>query len=494
MTSVAPSDPKATRGTPWVVWALVAAVFRIAAAALVPVLPEEAYHWCYARHLSTGYYDHPPMIAWMIAMGRWLFGDTALGIRFVPVLGSLATSIALGSLSSRLHGNDAARWTVLLLAVQPATFVGSAFGFPDAPLLLFWSLSMLFVIHALQSRRAAWWPAAGAAWGAALLSKYTAFFFAGSLLLYLAVSPRDRGWLRTPWPYVAVVVGLLVFSPVLHWNATHDWASFRFQSVHRFERMESPSPAGAGVFLAAQWGAILPLTLPLAVAAAGAALRRRTPGDLLLLCLSLPMLFFFLLVGAARATHVFWPLPAYLSLVVLMGEAAARGSGRIPRLFRAGRGWILGASAVAILAVTVHVVHPFPRIPTLRGVYDWDVIAERVRGLRADLPAESFVLGVGKRYLCAAQLAFYLDAPEEVQAKNLLGEEGLQFAYWTRLERLRNRDAVVVVDGGWSPQAETLLRKRFHTVERTGEWTVFSRAGPRREQYLFFVARGYSPP
>ena len=64
---------------PWVLWTLAAAAVRVVAAFVVPVLPEEAYHWCYARHPSLSYYDHPPMIAWMIALGRLLFGDTAHG-------------------------------------------------------------------------------------------------------------------------------------------------------------------------------------------------------------------------------------------------------------------------------------------------------------------------------------------------------------------------------------------------------------------------------
>ena len=481
-------------GGSWVVWALAGSAFRIAAAGIVPALPEEAYHWCYTNHLSVGYYDHPPMIAWMIALGRAVFGDTALGIRAIPALGSIGTTLALGSLSCRLHGNDAARWTVLLFAVTPAAFVGSAFGFPDAPLLLFWSLSMLFFGKALESPRKGWWLAAGAAWGAALLSKYTACFLAASILLYLVASPRDRRWLKTPWPYLAALLGILVFSPVIYWNATHDWASFRFQAVHRFEEMEGPRPSGAGKFLLGQWGALLPLTLPLAVAAAAQAIRRRSAEDLFLLCLGLPMLLFFLLIGFTRATHVFWPLPAYLAVTILMGETAARGSGRVARFYRAGRAGILGFSAAAILAAAVHVTHPLPGIPAMRGVYDWDAIAERTRTLRSTLPADSFVLAVGKRYLCAAQLAFHLHDAGEIQAKNLLGEDGLQFAYWARPEALRQHDAVVVADAAWSPDVEVLLRKRFDSIERCGDWTVLQRPGPKQERYVFYIAKGYSPP
>src|SRR5690349_8608796 len=118
---------KISPGGSWITWALAGSAVRLVAAAVVPVLPEEAYHWCYTQHLSAGYYDHPPMIAWMIALGRLLFGNTALGIRFIPALGSLGTSLALGSLSRRLHGDDAARWTTLLFAVEPAAVIGSAF-------------------------------------------------------------------------------------------------------------------------------------------------------------------------------------------------------------------------------------------------------------------------------------------------------------------------------------------------------------------------------
>jgi hypothetical protein len=239
---------------------------------------------------------------------------------------------------------------------------------------------------------------------------------------------------------------------------------------------------------------VIPLTLPLAAVAVATALRRRSPEDRFLLCLGLPMLLFFLLIGFTRATHVFWPLPAYLAVSVLMGEAAARGSGRVAGFYRAARAGVVTLSAAALAAGVVHVVHPLPGIPPLRGVYDWDAIAEKAHQLRATLPANSFVLGVGKRYLCAAQLSFRVHDAGEIQAKNILGEDGLQFAYWARPEDLRHRDAVVVADDAWSPDLEGLLRRRFDSVERRGDWTVLPRRGAKQEHYVFYVAKGYSPP
>jgi len=91
------------------------------------------------------------------------------------------------------------------------TFLGSSFGFPDASLLLFWTLGLAFVVQAFQSGKGAWWLAAGAALGAGMLSKYTAVFLGASLTLYLLVTPKDRHWLKTPWPYLGAVVALIVF-------------------------------------------------------------------------------------------------------------------------------------------------------------------------------------------------------------------------------------------------------------------------------------------
>src|SRR5262249_6427541 len=142
--AVAPVPERPQHLPSWPVCIALAAGLRLVAALIIPVLPEESYHWLYAKHLDIGYYDHPPMVAWLIALGTAIFGDSALGIRFFPWLCSIGTAIAACQTARRLYGETAASWTALLLAVQPATFFASSFGFPDAGLLFFWSLAMAF--------------------------------------------------------------------------------------------------------------------------------------------------------------------------------------------------------------------------------------------------------------------------------------------------------------------------------------------------------------
>src|ERR1700689_1814397 len=58
-------------------------VLRFLLCGVIELLPEEAYYWTYAQHPAFGYFDHPPMVAWIITMGSTLFGHTAFGVRIV---------------------------------------------------------------------------------------------------------------------------------------------------------------------------------------------------------------------------------------------------------------------------------------------------------------------------------------------------------------------------------------------------------------------------
>src|SRR5262245_46064480 len=80
---------------------IAATVIRLVMAWIIPISPEEAYHWNFSRHLDWSYYDHPPMLAWAIAAGRLVFADTELGVRFVPLLFSIGTMVSLAWLARR---------------------------------------------------------------------------------------------------------------------------------------------------------------------------------------------------------------------------------------------------------------------------------------------------------------------------------------------------------------------------------------------------------
>src|SRR5450432_3735717 len=220
-----PSEARLVRNTALTILALVA--LRLIAAAFTPITFDEAYYWMWSKHLAGGYYDHPPMVAVVIRLGSMIAGDTEFGVRLVSILLALPMSWAVYRTASILFGGmRLAATATLLLNITLMAAVGTLIVTPDAPLLVASSFVLFYLAKVLETGRGAWWLAVGAAVGAALLSKYTSLFFGPAILIWLVAVPKLRRWLISPWPYLGSVVSLLIFSPVILWNADHHWVSF----------------------------------------------------------------------------------------------------------------------------------------------------------------------------------------------------------------------------------------------------------------------------
>ena len=481
----------------WVRWLVVLLPLRIALITIVPVLPEEAYHWNFARHLDWSYYDHPPMIAWSIAAGRVLFGDTALGIRVVPLLYSVGTSILLARMAKRFYGDAAAVWAIVLFTLMPVGLMVSAAGFPDSPLLFFWALTMSLAWKAIDGQDGRRWMAAGAALGAAMLSKYTAVLLVPGVFLHLVSSRRDRRWLATPWPYLAAVVALAVFAPVIYWNWKHEWSSFRFQTMGRME--EARGTAGRpGRFLVNQALANVPLTLPLLLAAAVRLVRTARREEQFLRSCLLPILSVFVLVSLFRPAHLLWPVPGYLGLIVVMAAIVPEGRGRVARLYGRARHALVAISIAGFLIAGVHLGFFLPWISPIQGPYGWEEAAARAREVWATIPDPAFYLALGRKYTCTSQLAYRLNLPEDVFGADLIGDHALQYEYWSDPAFLKGRSAVIVLEDHTRAYRLERLRQLFGTVEPAGEVVVPVGRSPLVPappvRFTLYRARGYQPP
>src|ERR1700761_7342797 len=220
-----PNEARQVRDTAVTVLALVA--LRLVSATWTPLTFDEAYYWMWSKHLAFGYYDHPPGVALVIRLGTMIAGDTALGVRLISILLALPMSYAVYRAAEILFGGQhVAANAAILLNVTLMAAVGTLIVTPDSPLLVASSFVLFFLAKVLESGRGAWWLAVGAAVGLALLSKYTAMFFGPAILIWLISVPKLRRWLYSPWLYLGGLVALAIFSPVILWNADHQWVSF----------------------------------------------------------------------------------------------------------------------------------------------------------------------------------------------------------------------------------------------------------------------------
>ena len=202
------------------------------------LLVEEAYYWNYAQHLDFSYLDHPPMVALLIKCSTAIFGTNEFGVRLSSLICWLITALFSFKLT-RLINQNAGLNAVMLLAVLPFFFMQSLVITPDVPLIMCWSASLYCLYRALVLNESNYWYLAGLWLGLGMLSKYTISLLGIATLLYVIIIPAARPWLKRKEPYICALIATVLFTPVIYWNITHQWASFLFQSQRRFAATSS---------------------------------------------------------------------------------------------------------------------------------------------------------------------------------------------------------------------------------------------------------------
>ncbi len=212
---------------------LVAAMLRFLFVAPLYLLNDEAYYWVWSQTLALSYFDHPPMVAWLIYISTAVFGDHPAAIRLPAAISVLVMSIVGLLLTQKIFKDNSTSFHYVLISLGSVLFIGTASGMtPDAPMAMFTALTLWYFYKAvIENSRPAWYGV-GLFFGLALLSKYIAIVWGLTLLVFLLVIPEARKHLKRPGPWLAVIISIAVFSPVLIWNYQHDWASFAFQLNH----------------------------------------------------------------------------------------------------------------------------------------------------------------------------------------------------------------------------------------------------------------------
>jgi len=272
---------------------------RLVYASVLDLRTDEAYYWTWSKEHVLSFRDHPPMIAWLIRFGTTIFGDTNLGVRFSGIVAMLVMQLLLADIVRRVTGNNIRVVILALLLPEAALYYGLLMAkvAPDTAMIPFAVAMLWSLVRLAQSNDGRWWLATGLFAGLALLSKFTAIMLAPAVLALALVPDWRWRWLRSPYPYLAAVISIAVFSPVLIWNAGHDWASFRFQAV-RATTEGSFLLRTVGEFIGMQFGLVgfvlLPVTLFGAALTAWRGYRGREPVAILLsTAVLVPFAYFF---------------------------------------------------------------------------------------------------------------------------------------------------------------------------------------------------------
>jgi 4-amino-4-deoxy-L-arabinose transferase-like glycosyltransferase len=407
-----PNEARLVLNTVLMVFALVA--LRLVAAAFTPITFDEAYYWMWSKSLAGGYYDHPPMVALVIRLGTMIAGDTELGVRLVSILLALPMSWAVYQAAAILFGGRrVAATSAILLNVTLMAAVGTMIVTPDAPLLVASSFVLFALAKVLDTGRGLWWLAVGLCVGAALLSKYTALFFGPAILIWLIAVPKLRRWLLSPWLYLGGLVAILMFAPVILWNADHHWVSFIKQMGRA--RIEDFRPAFIAELIPTQVAFATPLVFILGAMGLHALFHRRAgalAARVLIDTMFWTIVAYFIWHSLHARVEANWFAPVYPPFMVAAAVAAVLvpWAPRAQRLVDFCRSWAapagIGMFVLLIVQANTGVLSGYRRDATVRSVgVGWRETAGEIEAVRARTGAACVL---APDYGTTSWLAFYL--------------------------------------------------------------------------------------
>ncbi len=475
---------------------------RIGFLAFPDLYPEEAYYWNYAMHLDIGYLDHPPMVAWLIHLGTALFGNCEFGVRFGVLPCLLVTSFFVFRLTTLLFDARAGCNAVLLVQLLPFYFLTGFMMTPDAPLAACWAGALYFLAQALLRERTAAWLGLGVCLGLGMISKYTIALLGPATLLFITLDARSRRWCAHPAPYLAVLLSAVIFSPVIIWNARHEWVSFAFQSIDRV--------AEARRFFTHQLlGSILVLLSPLVVVLVWKALRgsrdlspEESRQRLFARIYTLVPLSVFLVFSLTNRVKLNWTGPLWLAVIPAIASGLVTLTAGPPSLLR--RAWN-GNIAVLVILYVAFLTHLSFGIPGLGYAKDmslmpvgWSEMGRALEARRAAVPppASGRVLLVGlDRNFIASEAAFYhsrqREAVRETTSAHLFGNRALMYEFCSlpvsnKVQLFFSSASTATVSTA-APCAN--IARRSATSKRY--WV--ERGGKKVRRYFTRVAENYRP-
>lgn len=433
---------------------LIIYLLRLLIVATMGIMPQDAYYYLYSEHLALSYFDHPPMVAYMLKLFSLVLGKSVVAIKLTDFIVTLLTLLSFFKLARIFLSDNQAVKAALFFGTTLMVSILSFNTTPDVPLLLFWTLSLLVAHKALFENKLWHWMVTGLMFGLAFISKYTGIFLLFGLFLFLLLSKEHRRYLISRQSLsVLLFFGLAIF-PVVYWNHSNGWISFAFQTSERAESLEGFQLQPL-LFLG-NLGTQLLLLIPFLFVGMVIVIfkmikkyarKKALPGEkgLFLMSFSLPIIFFFFGISIIYWVKLNWIMPGYVAAVILVAPFLG---------IKTLRGQVVFSLVLHVLLAIQIVFYPV-NVKSDDTWFGWEEFSLEVDQLMEEHP-DAFLFS-DDNYKTSAVLSFYLD--RKVYAGNVIGRNGKQFYLLDPdLENLRGSEAIFIDTD-----------KRFRSLGRSNE-------------------------
>jgi 4-amino-4-deoxy-L-arabinose transferase-like glycosyltransferase/membrane-associated phospholipid phosphatase len=423
---------------------------------------DEAYQWLWSKHLALSYYSKPPLIAYTQFLGTSIFGDTAFGVRFFsPVIAALLSFLVLRFFAKNVNAR-AGFFLLLITTATPLLSAGAILMTVDPLSVLFWTAAMVSGWRAVQPNAPMrYWLWTGLWMGLGFLSKF-GYQLLAWVVFFILWAPA-RKCLRSPGPYLALLINVICSLPVLIWNHQHGWITVQHVAQNAgvdtqwtLKQMLRFSTR----FLSAEFGLLNPIFFVAIAWAAIAMWRRNRHNPLLLYFFAMGAPVFLLNLAISFHSNVLpnWIAPAVIPLFCLMvaywDTRWRLGATRIKPWLAAGL--LFGFAAGLLFHETNWIKKLSGRyLPVnadpLHRVRGWSDVAGVTSEARGELLSEGKpVFIIADHYGLVGEISFYLpEAKAAVTQTPLVYYQSSptpknQFFFWPGYKMRKGENAVFV--------------------------------------------------
>jgi hypothetical protein len=304
----------------------IATLVRCITASCIGLGNDEVYYRMYAQYLQWNYFDHPPMVGWLIRFTTAnLFFDTEFFIRLGAIASAAVTTWFLFLSGKKLNNG----YTGFLAAIiYTATIYGSiiagVFILPDSPQMVCWAAGLYVLVDIAQHNFISKYAKIkiilfGVIMGLGMLCKiHTSFLWLG-FLLYIVF--YNRQWLKQPALYISGIITLLFFYPVIQWNINNNFVTYLYHSNRVNVAGSGFDITSCATFTAGQVMYYNPIIFFFIIVATVAAFKNKLRILLaqrrILLLSSLPLIIIAFGISLFKNVLPHWTGPAYSGLILL---------------------------------------------------------------------------------------------------------------------------------------------------------------------------------
>jgi 4-amino-4-deoxy-L-arabinose transferase-like glycosyltransferase len=286
----------------------------------------------------------------------------------------------------------------------------------DVPMLFFWALALLAYVKLLAGAGPRWTVVLGVSLGLGLMAKYAMIYFVLGGAVAAWLDPDARRLLRTPAPWLALLIAALIIAPNILWNIENGLATFK----HTGDNIQGGGmvfdPLKGLEFLAAQFVVFGPVVFAvLLVALFKIASPEISRTDRLMLAFVIPPLVLVTGTGFVTRALANWAAPAFVSAIIVVVAILIRRGAWKWLAFSLGLGVVAQVAFIVGDAAATRVHLPWlAKGDVYSRTLGWRALGQRTGELARRVGARTIVGEV--RDDEASLIYYWRDQPEQVRA------------------------------------------------------------------------------